>query len=283
MNDAVSSQEKSTRSSIKPRKMDLPFDQKVPRHYFFGSPFATHMINGLNLVFPMGERFFIQSVRRYLDRIDDDPALVEQVKGFIGQEVRHGIEHERFFEILEAQGYDIQTFLGLYKRLAYETIQPRFGPKMHLSVTVALEHFTATMGQRALGTDVLSHAHPLMRELLSWHAAEEIEHKAVAFDVLRKVDDSYLLRVSGMLVAAATFIPFWLLGAFMLAKQEQDVRWGPAFLDMVRAVRGGVMGKGELLRAFVDYFRPGFHPNDIDNGWLSKRYFETHAPSREAA
>jgi predicted metal-dependent hydrolase len=268
---------------IKPRKMDFPFDATIPRHYFFGSAFATHLVNGLNLIFPMGERFFIRSVRHYLDRIEDDPELMAQVKGFIGQEVRHGLEHERFFRILEAQGYDVQTFLRLYQRIAYDFLEPAMPPKVCLSVTVALEHFTATLGERALSSGNLEQAHPLMRELLMWHAAEEIEHKAVAFDVLRKVDDSYLLRILGLLVASSTLVPFWLLATFMLARQERGVPWGRAAVDMVSGLRGGVLGKGELGKAFLQYLRPGFHPDDIDNAELAERYFASRPPAQDAA
>jgi len=269
------------RPEIKPRKMDFPFDASIPRHYFFGSPFATHMLNGLTLVFPLGERFFIRSVRHYLDRIEDDPELLAQVKGFIGQEVRHGIEHERFFAVLEAQGYDVQSFLKIYQRIAYDFLEPTFGPKVGLAVTVALEHFTATLGERALSDGPLQNAHPLMRDLLMWHAAEEIEHKAVAFDVLKKVDDSYALRIFGLLVASATLIPFWILGAYMLARQDRDVKWSKATSDVVSGLRGGVIGRGELVRAFLQYLRPDFHPNDIENTHLAERYFAERPPAAD--
>src|SRR4051794_7855651 len=95
--------------TITPRNPDLGFDASIPRHWFGGNAFATHLVNGVNLPFPAGERFFVRSVRRYVAELDD-PALVEQARGFFGQEGRHAQAHERFFEVLEAQGYPVHRF-----------------------------------------------------------------------------------------------------------------------------------------------------------------------------
>ena len=101
---------KTERPSITVRKPSFPF-ATVPRHWVAGSAFASAMANGLNLVFPLGERFFVRSVRAYMDRIADDPKLMADVRGFVGQEVRHGMEHERFFDVMRAQGrYHVETY-----------------------------------------------------------------------------------------------------------------------------------------------------------------------------
>ena len=43
---------------------NFPFaDAEVPRWWLYGNPVMTHMANGLNLLFPPGERFFIRSVK----------------------------------------------------------------------------------------------------------------------------------------------------------------------------------------------------------------------------
>ena len=264
---------------IKPRKMPFRFGADIPRHWFWGSPFATHMANGINLLFPLGERFFVRAVRHFADRIDD-PELQQQVKGFVGQEVRHGLEHERFFEVLEAQGYDIRTFLRIYERIAFDGLEKLFSPKMGLSVTVALEHFTATLAEGALTRDFLQHAHPTMRDLLLWHAAEELEHKAVAFDVLKQVDDSYALRIAGLLMASATLVPFWFSAAVMLMHQDRDVSLPLLLADRRRVRQVERKDGGRLAAAFVEYLRPGFHPNDRDDGHLARAFFEAYSARR---
>jgi predicted metal-dependent hydrolase len=79
-------------------------------------------------------------------------------------------------------------------------LQPNLGDKFALSVTTALEHYTAIMANALFYEPMATNKNiaPQMLELLHWHASEEIEHKAVCFDVLKEVDDSYILRVSGM-------------------------------------------------------------------------------------
>jgi uncharacterized protein len=255
--------------SIRVRKMGFDFSE-VPRHWFFDSAFVTHMANGLNLVFPAGERFFIRSVKHYLSRIDD-PRLLERVRGFFGQEARHGLEHERAFEMLEAQGYDIRKYLEWYERWAFGWLEPRVPPNLRLSATVALEHFTATLAEQGLSTDFLDHAHPVMRDLLRWHAAEEIEHKSVAFDVLQHVDPRYRVRVAGLLIATVGLLFFWRAGTRMLLAQEPaEIRRNLARERKAARARG--QDDSFLLRAFVSYLRPGFHPDQHDNFALARNY-----------
>ena len=64
-----------------------------------GHALATHVVNGVNLLFPAGERFFVRSVRHFLDAVED-PALRAQVRGFAGQEGWHAQAHEAFFRVL---------------------------------------------------------------------------------------------------------------------------------------------------------------------------------------
>src|SRR5688500_14974256 len=187
--------------AITVRKMEFDFDPNVvPRWWFMNNPVATHIANGLHLVFPEGERFFIRSVKYYVDQIADDPVLLERVRAFFGQEARHGQEHADSFEMIAKQGYDVRRFLQFYEGEALPRLEKLFPPNLNLAITVALEHLTASLGESALADAFLDEAHPVMRALLRWHAAEEIEHKSVAFDVLKKVDPRYSIRISGMIV-----------------------------------------------------------------------------------
>lgn len=260
------------------RKPSFAFD-RVPRYWLFGNARATNLANALNLVFPLGERFFIRSVRHYLDRIDD-PALLEQVRRFMGQEVRHGMEHERFFEQLEKHGYEIKSFLEWYERVAYGVIEKKSPPALNLAVTVALEHFTAMFAERALSRDVLTEfADPAMRDLLLWHACEELEHKSVAFDVLQRINPSYALRVAGVAAAAAAFVFFWMAGARHLMKQEPAERRTFNRVELREARKHNVLLNGEFLAAFVEYLRPSFHPAQKDNYRLAAEWLAAHEAS----
>ena len=253
------------------RKMGFDFSD-VPKKWFYDSIVVSHIANGLHLIFPAGERFFVRSVRHYLQQLDD-PALRARVRGFAGQEASHGHEHEQAFAMLEAQGYEIQPWLERYQRIAFELLEPRVPPVLRLSTTAALEHFTSTLAEQGLTTDFLDHAHPVMRDLLRWHAAEEIEHKSVAYDVLQVVDDRYMVRVAGLAMAIALLLGFWRSATEMLLAQEDISK------AQIRAERKAARARGQnkyfVLGAVAKYLRRDFHPDQIDNDALARDYLQS--------
>jgi predicted metal-dependent hydrolase len=258
------------------RRMDFPFAAAgIPRYWMGGSVVGTAIANSLNLVFPDGERFFIRSVNHFIDDIDD-PALRERVKRFYGQEGQHAREHERLFEVMREHGYDIDAFLIPYRKLAYQVLAPKFSPKLRLSITVALEHFTASFAEHVLRKGVLDElAPPVMAELLKWHAAEEIEHKDVAFDVLTRVDDSYALRVAGLFFATIALSGFWLHGIVALLRQEPNADVRQMASEYIGIRRNNLGPSSAMPLAFLQYLALDFHPSKVDNDALAFEYLES--------
>lgn len=253
------------------RTMDFDFSD-VPRRWFYDSTVVSHIANGLHLVFPAGERFFVRSVRHFLPQLDDRE-LRGRVRAFAGQEASHGHEHQRAFEMLESQGFEIRRWLERYESLAFALLEPRVPPALRLATTAALEHFTATLAAQALSTDFLDHAHPVMRDLLRWHAAEEIEHKSVAYDVLQAVDDRYVVRVAGMAMAVVLLLGFWRSATAMLLAQE-DITKAEIAAERWRARARG-QNKRFVLDAVAQYLRRDFHPDQVDDDRLARDYLES--------
>jgi predicted metal-dependent hydrolase len=255
--------------TLRVRAPHLVFDG-LRRHWFGGSRATTHLVNAVNLLFPAGERFFVRSVRHYEDRLS--PELAAQVKAFFGQEGRHAQAHERLFDILRAQGFEIDSLLERYQGLAYGVFEKSSPPALRLAITVALEHFTAIMAEGALLDDDLRDADPEVRRLLEWHAVEELEHKAVAFDVLREVAPGYALRIAGMVVGALMLGAFWVWAMRDLLHQD-----GSSLSEAnaeLRRLRDEARARGEhaesiamgvFWRGIREYLRPGFHPMDRDH------------------
>lgn len=257
---------------------------EVPRHWFAHSAAATHVVNGVNLLFPAGERFFVRSVHKYLERLEEGGhlGLAGRVRGFFGQEGRHAQAHERFFEAMRAQGYEIDRFLEWYQEVAYGYIEKHSPAPLSLSVTVALEHFTAILAEDALaeGASLLEHAEPEMRRLLEWHALEELEHKSVAFDVLREMHPGYALRIAGLALGAACLGGFWIAATRDLLAQD-GLGLVDAARDLGRLRKTAEGGRRErigssiavrvFLRGILEYLRPGFHPDDKDHRELIER------------
>ncbi len=268
-------------SRITPRSPGLRFEG-IPRRWFRGSAAMSHIANGVNLLFPAGERFFVRSVRHYLPRVTDE-RLRADVRGFFGQEGRHAREHERFFEIMRAQGFDIDGFLETYQRVAFERMERMSPAALNLSVTVALEHFTAVLADNALSDGGLDEADPRMRRLLLWHAAEEIEHKAVAFDVLRAVHPSYALRMTGLGVATVALGIAWVLAVRMLVRQDGTIDRVAMKRELARVRRERQIGRNVFWRGIREYVRPDFHPDDRDNYALAASYLARMAREAVAA
>jgi predicted metal-dependent hydrolase len=255
-------QEVDMAGRIVPRRMDFPFAQAdVPPHGFADNAWASHALNALNLVFPTGERYFVRSVLRWLDAIED-PVLAARTRAFFAQEALHGREHERAFRVLEAQGFEIASWLAWYDRMARGVVEPRLPPALHLATTAALEHLTASLAEEALGRDHLRHAHPVMADLLRWHAAEEIEHRDVAFDVLQAVDPRIRLRVAGMAVALAALLFYWGSAMRHLARQDPAFTRRRARDDRRWLAAAGIGGARRRLFGYaLGYLRRDFHPS----------------------
>ena len=235
----------------------------------------THIANGVNLLFPHGERFFVRSVRHYLDRIDDE-TLRAEVRAFFGQEGRHAHAHEEYFDALRAQGYDIDPFLRTYQKI-FDWLERIHPPAFRLAVTVALEHYTAILAEGAFVERAFEqNVHPTMARLLRWHAAEEIEHKAVAFDVLARIAPGYPLRMTGMALATLGLGIFWIAATGTLL--AQDMRAGRALRShdvRVMQARERSIGRDVFLRGLKEYARPDFHPHDRDNSDLATAFLST--------
>ena len=252
---------------LRPRAPGLSFtDPSVPRYWFDGLRHATLLVDAVNLLFPKGERFFVRSVVHHLPRIED-ASLRAQVRGFAGQEGKHAKAHEDFAAVMETHGYRMESFMRWYQRIAYDTVERAAPPALRLATTAACEHFTAMLAEEALTEGFLEKMHPAMGRLLRWHAAEEIEHKAVAFDVLRLVAPGYPLRLAGLGLATTLLGGFWVAALVDLHRQDAKLPPAPSREATAEELAKGPLGV--FVRGILDYARPSFHPDDHDNRALA--------------
>jgi predicted metal-dependent hydrolase len=249
--------------------------QELPKHFAVeGDLILSHVAASLSAVFPDGEDFFVRSVRNFRDRITD-PELKRQVGGFIGQEAMHGRQHRAFNDRLDELGYPTKRFERLTKKgLA---IRERVLPATsNLAATAALEHFTATLAELVLcdeGTRGLF-GHDAVRDLFLWHALEESEHKAVAFDVYKAVGGSERVRVMTMKLLRFGFIGGMTLQVIISLLGDRATYKRGNLRRSWRRFRRSKLASRELLRQLRDYDRPDFHPDDRDTSELVERWRE---------
>ena len=269
--------------TITPQRMDFDF-AGVPKHWFDNDPVLSHFLNALSLTFPDGERFFVDAVRAFRDTVKD-PERQKEISGFIGQEAMHSLEHDSFNTMLAAQGYREQAEGG--QKLARYLIRQgreRLSEKKQLAATAALEHITAILANRLLKDPVmLESMDPAVRELWMWHAIEEIEHKAVAFDLYQDVCGDYRLRVRVLLAASLALASYTSKYTWAFLKQD-NLHRNP--LVLARGAWRLFGFNGLLTRTvpdFLQFLRPGFHPWQEDNSALVARWRNVLAETAEAA
>ncbi len=256
------------------RNVHFAFGESIPRHWHGGRASTTAFLDNLSVFFPEGEAFFVRSVRAFRHLAAQDPELSRAVRDFCGQEGVHSREHRAYNSMVGAKGYPVAELerkvgrlLGLVRRRTYRRFQ--------LAVTAALEHFTALMAHAILSDErVFADADPVMRDLWLWHAAEENEHKAVAYDLYLLAGGNYPERVAVMV--GVTFV-FW------LKVLEHQVRFMRVDGNAASAAAWGELlhylyvAPGPLRRIvphYLAWFVPGFHPWDLDNRDLLETWKE---------
>ncbi|WP_374594103.1 metal-dependent hydrolase [Aquabacterium sp.] len=271
---------------IVPReKLDFGLGGDIPRYWFGGDAFKTRFFDAMSTIFPEGERFFIMCVRDYRDQVSD-PRLQQEIRDFIRQEGQHSMIHNQFNDRLKAQGIDVDKLEAFQRKYMTELTRKLRSRPFTLAMTAAAEHMTAIMAHSFFERrEVLELADPRMRAMYAWHAMEEVEHKAVAFDVMQQVARvGYLRRVLAMLEVSLAFpIHTFLIVRYML-KVDGFGAWQ----------RAGLFAKGlwwlykpgglfsSVLGHYAQYYKPGFHPWQTGQlrsyeVWLSK-FNETGDP-----
>lgn len=248
----------------------------LPRHFAGdGDLIMSHVVAMLSAVFPEGEEFFVRSVRHYRSAVTD-PELAEQVAGFIGQESVHGREHRALNRRLAELGYPTARVERFTRR--FLTLRERLLPPIsNLAATAALEHYTATLAEVLLRDPEARRqvGDPRVLDLLLWHALEECEHKAVAFDVYRAVGGSERLRTLTMDLVTVGFLGTMTVQTVLsLLGDPATYRPGALVASLRRLPRSPFLRRA-VWRRLRDYNRTGFHPDDHDTTELLAHWRET--------
>lgn len=247
--------------------------QDLPTHFAAdGDLIASHLVAMLSSLFPDGEDFFVRSVRHYRDGITDKE-LKRQVAGFIGQEAIHGREHRALNDRLAELGYPTKTLEKVTKTFL-ETREKIAPARANLALTAALEHFTATLAE-SLMTDAEARrllGHEEIRNLFLWHALEESEHKAVAFDVYKAVGGGERLRVWTMNLLRFGFVGFLTVSVVLSLLGDRSTYRPGRLRKSWKAFKRSPLLSKELWGQLKDYNRPDFHPDDRDTTELVEQW-----------
>ena len=253
--------------TITPRDLRFGRGAAPERWWLNDDPFATAFYNALSVTFPKGEGYFVDSVRNF--REGTSPRLRAEIQAFIKQEVIHTREHVAFNRHVTDQGYDTAPL----ERDVDDALELTKGrpPIASLAATMALEHFTAMLAHQLIANpNHLAGGDAQAAALWRWHAAEEIEHKGVAYDTWLHATKDWSRwrrwRVKALVMVATTvkFFKGRYRGMIELLRQD-GITGARAHLGIVKyaLVSPGMARK--ILRAWVAFFLPGFHPWNHDD------------------
>jgi predicted metal-dependent hydrolase len=267
-------------STLTVRKLNVDLSKGFGRHWLGGDAYRTALMNALSMTFPLGEQMFIDSVRAVPPEALPDARLRAEVKDFVGQEASHRFMHQQYNEQLARQGYEYTLEPLLRERVG---IIAKFPVLDRLAITCALEHYTAMLADYVLRHPAyMQDAEPQMRTLWSWHAAEETEHKAVAFDVYRAAGGGYRKRVLWYL---HTSLVFWFdtLRQTRYNLARDGLRFKPSTWASAARTWFGRRGLAwSLLWPGLHYLSPRFHPWQHDNRALLSMWLEHNGDAYRA-
>lgn len=267
--------------SITPRRFVEALPGDIPKHWLPGNEVVSSLLNAYTVLVPANEAFYIRTLNACQSRIAD-PALRTRCQAFIRQEAQHGVAHKRYWDNLDAQGYAYRGFERVVDRAIFRTMD-RWGPLwLRASLVSCVEHINAYLGYEFLSQAILADADPRVRDLMEWHFAEEIEHRAVAFDLLQAVAPRYVVRLAGALTTTILF--YLLMTGLAVALLAQDrLLWRRDTLRQAVAHFGAGHRMGRrTLKHLWNYLRPGFHPAQLDGDALAAGVLGRQVAARPA-
>ncbi|MBY6677390.1 metal-dependent hydrolase [Rhodococcus sp. BP-149] len=272
---------------------NVSFDWESMRmHYMDGDPLATHLMNVMHLFLPEGEEWFVRVFKEALPLIHDEK-LRADVIGFIGQEAMHAQAHSGIHTFLADQGLDPAPYVKQMEYVFRVALDKRSTNTKNslverLALIAAIEHLTSFLGMWVLTEKGLDEADvdPRMLDLVRWHGAEEVEHRAVAYDVLQYFDTRRFRRTRTYLLVAPTVVVMWGRGLRFLMKNDPTLTDDQRSytLKQIRAVtqRGLFPTAKAVGKASVRYLRKDYHPSKEGSTSLAVAYLATSPAARAA-
>jgi predicted metal-dependent hydrolase len=259
-----------SRESLSARRFDIRYDEhETPRIWVKDDVFLTHWLNAYSMTIPDGETFIVQTIKKYLGQIED-PALLQEARGLIGQELSHSRGHEQFIEVLQRQGFRMQTFRRFIGFLSFKILTPTSTARQQLAFVVGVERINELFAEITLSSGRLRQCDARAGALYEWHFAEEIEHKSVAFDVYQATEGSRFWLGYGVVMAYLVNMSYLALACATFLRQDGQLfrlaTWRRAFRYFFRDERFFA----RMTRGCLQVLRRGFHPTQTDNHALAE-------------
>ena len=249
-------------------KRDPSFELKkhLSSNWANDDAFLTACFNALSFSFPKGEKFFMNSVRAFKDRVGSE--MAQEIRMFCIQEATHTREHIKYNKLLcELKGYDLEKFDSIYAKSLEKSYTDKVNDKIRLAITTAMEHITSTMGISILTGKLLKSDNPVV-DMWKWHSLEEVEHKAVSHDVYKAINGSNKVLRVVMKLALIDIGRNTIRIAIMMLRHDKQFWKLSTFKSMFRfffSKNGALRVNYADYKSFFDNdFNPDTHGSNLD-------------------
>jgi hypothetical protein len=250
------------------RRVQFAYPDDLHPHWNPARPEWSQVVNAASLLMPYLEPYLIDAIRAASRRITD-PALLEEAKGYMGQEAHHFKQHRKFNDLLLARGYGglrrhEEVLAADYERLRRRPLA------FQLAYAAGFETMALVIGHMLVAQReyFFAGADSSVSSLVLWHFVEEIEHKHAALGVYQHVVGRYWYRVYGLVYAMTHTM--WRTRQAYVALLRADGRWGRW---RTRWAMKKLMARifAYLLPRIVEAMTPWHDPERIaDPAWMQE-------------
>jgi hypothetical protein len=175
--------------------MDFAFPDEIDPVVVPGEPEWSYFTVALSLLLPYLEPYLIRTMKEAKKHISD-PDLLADLAKFSAQEGQHYRQHMLFNDTI--RGFGFPKLRELEEELAadYQRFSKSKSLRWNLAYAEGFEALTTSVARYSFELDLNKDLHPqAVRDLMSWHLIEEIEHRTVAFDVYDQIYGGYVYRL----------------------------------------------------------------------------------------
>lgn len=241
------------------RKWRRDFYFERSRSWIEGNTFKTHWLNAYAVCVADAERFILRHCLMKAKSLPEGQHP-QGLKEFLAQEGQHAVAHDSYIQYLQSQGYKLETSLKIYRWFNFSVLEPLLSPDLAFSLAVGVEHLNTGIAHIGISEDMLRGADEVARQMFDWHFYEEIEHREVAYDLMRKAHCGVVSRTCGVLLAYPLVVLDITLFALLLLNQDRklfrisSLKAGYRFLFTQEKILF------RLARWTLRFFEKDFHP-----------------------
>ncbi len=250
-------------ATITVRRPEFVWPSDLPVLPLPEDPSRSCELVALSFTLPYLEPYLIRTMRVATKEVADEN-LAAEMKAFSGQEAQHYKNHARVNDIVRsklspagaAEMRSLEDALDADYRRFTDTKSLAF----NLAYAEGFEAMTFALARSVMSVAEAEGVFPEWGDLISWHLAEEVEHRTVTFDAYEAIVGRYPHRVAVGAYAQAHFLRHLLKMARALQRDTFDAGVTmPTVLKqaVVRNWRNGIIPG--TLRVHL----PGYDPRKI--------------------